>query len=55
MQTVQPDLKFLKLMRDLDAERTARKKAEQLAGRLRGVLKRVKAQRGQSSGRGAEL
>ena len=44
-----PDPRLIKLVRELDAERTARKLAEKQATALRGVLKRMKAQRTQDA------
>jgi hypothetical protein len=45
----EPDPKFLKLVRDLDEERQRRITAEKQATALRGVLKRMKAQRTQDA------
>ena len=39
------DPRLLRLIRELDAERTARKKAEAREAHVRGVLKRVMQQR----------
>jgi hypothetical protein len=41
-----PDPRLLRLVRELDAERIARRKAEADLGRLRGVVQRVCRERG---------